>query len=93
MIKMHAELSSAGSTLTSFGSLVQVEWPEQAASQQHPGLWDPLAAQARPAGKHSEMPHEAASAPTYDQFYLTLGLSAAGALAVAVAAAWLYVGS
>ena len=76
-----------------FGSLMQVEWPEQAASQQHPGLWDPLAAQARPAGKHSEMPQKAASAPPYDHFCLMLGLSAAGALAVAVATAWLYVGS
>jgi hypothetical protein len=85
---MHAELTRNDILL--FWVILQVEWPEQAVSQQHPGSWDPLASQARPAEKHLEMPQKSS---TNDHICLMLGLGTAGALAVAVAFAWLYIGS
>ena len=72
---------------------MQVEWPEQLASEQAPGVWDPLAVQAKSSAKLPEASQKAGSAPLNDTVCMLMGIGGAAALALAVGTAWVYMGS
>ena len=73
---------------------IQVEWPEQSASQQTPGLsWDPLAVQAEPAAHLADASQKAAPVALNDAVCMLMSVGGAAALAVAVGTAWLYMAS
>ncbi len=75
------------------GCYVQVQWPEQSASEQAPGVWDPLAVQAKSSAKVPEVSQKAGSAPLNDTVCMLMGIGGAAALALAAGTAWIYVGS
>lgn len=72
---------------------VQVEWPEQSASQQPLGPWEPLAVQAAPAAKMADVSQKAAPMALDGTVCMLMGVGGAAALAVAVGTAWLYMAS
>ena len=91
--KSHGCLSSTEKlAMQGFAVSIQVEWPEQAASQQPLGSWDPLAVQAKPAEKLAEASQKAGPAPLSDPICVLMGVGGAAALALAIGAAWLYMG-
>ncbi|CAK0734352.1 hypothetical protein CVIRNUC_000419 [Coccomyxa viridis] len=70
----------------------QVVWPESAAAQPRPIVWDPMAVDAEITGEGVESASTALR-KSNDQLCMLLGAGAVGMLALAVGAAWLYSGS
>ena len=71
---------------------VQVVWPESGVAQPQPVAWDPVAMDAETTREGIESA-STASRSSSDQLCMLLGAGAVGALALAVGAAWLYMGS
>ena len=71
----------------------QVKWPEQSASEQPPGIWNPLAVQAKPSAELAELSQKAGSALNNDTVCMLMGVGGAAAVALALGSAWFYMGS